>query len=172
MNRQGLVQRDPSVKYFVKQCQGKEKLIFITYNGKVEGVIEKVLKYHLRVKGRKELLHKVHILFLCKPDASEAVGRVLTFDQEVLDEHLEPPIHPSERLEIPPEVVQKCFDEKRPIEVTLRNGYVLRGRIHSYGIFSIRLEVGEDARVIIMRPNIYDLNYRVPSSSPPEEQRT
>ena len=172
MNFQEVVKRDPSVKYFLKQCRGKQKLIFITYNGKVEGVIEKVLKYHLRVQGRKESLHKVHILFVCKPDTSDAVGRVLGFDQEVLDEHLEPPLQPSERLEIPPEVLQQCVDEKRPIEVTLRNGYVLRGRIHSYGIFSIRLEVGENARVIIMRPNIYDLNHRVPSSSPPQEQPT
>jgi len=172
MHPQHLVQRDPSVKYFVKQCRGKENLIFITYNGKLEGVIEKVLKYHLRLKGRKELLHKVHILFLCKPDTSDAVGRVLTFDQEVLDEHLEPPVKPSERLEIPPEVLKKCFEEKRPIEVTLRNGYVLRGRLHSYGIFSLRLELEENARVIIMRPSIYDLNYRVPSSSPPEKKRT
>lgn len=167
MHAPHLVNRDPSHKYFVKQCRGKQKLIFITYTGKLEGVIERVLKYHLRVKGRKEPLDKVHILFVCKPDTSDAVGRVLTFDQEVLDEHLEPPITPSERLEIPPEVLKKCFEEKRPIAVTLRNGYVLRGRLHSYGIFSLRLEVEENARVIIMRPNIYDLDYRVPLSSPP-----
>ena len=164
-----LVNRDPSVKYFLKHCRGKEKLIFITYNGKLEGVIEKVLEYELKLQGRDELLSKVQILFVCKPDTSDAVGRGLTFDQEVVEEHLEAPIKWSSRLKIPTKILKKWFKEKRPIEVTLRTGYVLRGRLHSYGIFSLRLELEENARVIIMRPSIYDLNYRVRSSSPPDE---
>lgn len=172
MTFQELAQRDPSNRYFLKQCRLKEPLIFMTYHGKVEGVLEKVLNYALKLQGHDKLLPKVEILFVCKPDTSAAVGRVLTFDQEVLDQHLGVPLHRRERLEIPPETLQTCFDEHRQIEVTLRAGYVLRGRIHSYGIFSIRLELEEAARVIIMRPSIYALDSSVSSSSPNPMQRT
>lgn len=161
MNFRLLAKRDPSSRYFLKQCRLKEHLIFITYEGKVEGVIERITKYHLKVKGRRKLLEKLNILFLCKPEASEAVGCVLTIDHEVLGKQLEPPIKKTERLEILDDVLQRCFEEKRQIEVMLRNGYVLRGSIYSYGIFSIRLALDKDSRVVIMRPNIYALDSEV-----------
>jgi sRNA-binding regulator protein Hfq len=155
-----LARQDPSNKYFFKQLRAKEKLIFVAYPGRIEGVIERINKYELRLKERDELLPKHDILFLYKPGASKAVEQGLTIDEKVVKEQLEPLIKLTERLEIPEDVLKKSFNEKRQIEITLRNGQVLKGRIHSYGIYSIRLELNKDSRVIIMRPNIYNLNYR------------
>ncbi len=161
-----LARQDPGNKYFFKQLRAKEKLIFVVYQDRIEGVIERVNKYELRLKERDELLPKHDILFLYKPEAAKAVEQVLTIDEDVVQEQLGPQIKLSERLEIPEDILKKSFDEKRQIEITLRNGHVFKGRIHSYGIFSIRLELDKDSRVIIIRPNIYDLNYRTASSAP------
>jgi len=65
-----------------------------------------------------------------------------------------------DRLEISDDILQKCFNEKTVITVTMRNGHVLKGKIHSFGIFSIRLQIDKKNRVIIFRHAIYDLEYK------------
>lgn len=162
-----LAERDPGAKYLEKQKTLGEKLIFITYDGRTEGVIEEILKYDLKLEGHDESLKKHDILFLYKPDVSEAVRRILKTDREVAGKGLKAELKRKKRLNIPAKILHNCLKDKRKTEVTLRNGDVLRGRIFSFGIFSIRLEIEKNRRVIIMRPNIHDLNHS-PEEKPAE----
>jgi sRNA-binding regulator protein Hfq len=157
---QDLVRKDPSVKYLVKQMRMKAEVIFVCYTKEVRGVIERIRKYELKLEGRKRLLSKTYILYFFKSDALEAVRQHVEIDEDVVEEKLEPARKIADRLHIPDEVLQKCFDEKRMITVTMRNGHVLQGRIFSYGIFSIRLQIDKKNRVVLFRHGVYDIDYR------------
>jgi len=155
-----LVRKDPSVKYFFKQFKTKSEVIFVCYQEEIRGVIVKILQYTLKVKGIKKLLNKTSILYFFKPDVLEAVKQNVSIDEDVVEEKLEPANKKDERLEIPDDILQKCFNEKTVITVTMRNGHVLKGKIYSFGIFSIRLQIDKKNRVIIFRHAIYDLEYK------------
>jgi sRNA-binding regulator protein Hfq len=157
---QELIRKDPSVKYLAKQFRAKEEVIFVCYEEEVRGIIAKRWKYALKLNGEGKPLSKTGILYLFKPDALEAVKQNVEVDEEVVEEQLRPAHRIADRLQIPDEVLQKCFDEKRMITVTMRNGHVLNGRIFSYGIFSIRLQIDERNRVILFRHGVYDIDYR------------
>jgi sRNA-binding regulator protein Hfq len=156
---QELIRKDPSVKYLDKQFKAKEEVIFVCYKEEARGLIAKRWKYFLKLKGKKPL-SKTGILYFFKPDALEAVRQNIEVDEDVVEEQLRPAHRIADRLQIPDEVLQKCFDKKRVITVTMRNGHVLNGRIFSYGIFSIRLQIDKRNRVVLFRHGVYDLEYR------------
>jgi len=161
--REKQITRDPSNQYLLEQHSLGENLVFITYEGRIEGVIEEILKYQLKLKGRDELLAKHDIMFLYKPEAEEHINRIVETDEEVRDKKLEPLTKCRERTNIRPAVLLKCMAKKREIKLTFRNGQILTGRIHSFGIFSIRLSIGE-ASCIAMNPCIYGLKKRIANS--------
>ena len=106
------------------------------------------------------MVKKLLILYCFKSDTLDAVKQYVEIDEDVVEEKLEPESKIAERLQIPDEILQKCFKEKRHITITMRNGHVLKGQIYSYGIFSIRLQIDTKHRVVIFRHGIYDLEYR------------
>ena len=159
-NDPDLVKKDPSVKYLFKQFKIKSEVIFICYQEEVRGIIVKILQYSLKIREIKKLLSKTSILYFFKPDVLEAVKKHVTIDREVVEEQLVPADKMEDRLEIPDDILQKCFNEKTVITVTMRNGHVLKGKIYSFGIFSIRLQIDKKNRVIIFRHAIYDLEYK------------
>jgi len=157
---QNLVMNDPSVRYCLKQLHTGAEVVFVTYTKEIRGVIEKLWRYEIKLKERKKLIDKLRILYCFKSDALYSVKQHVGIDEEVKDERLEPVRKITERLQIPDEILKKCFNEKRSITVTMRNGHVLKGQIFSFGIFSIRLQIDTKHRVVIFRHAIYDLEYR------------
>ena len=151
---------DPSNRYFEKQCRLQENLIFITYKGKVEGIIERIQKYNLKLTIDETLILKHEVLYLYKPEAIEAVAKNLKIDDGIAKRNLEPIITAGERLKIPYWVLRDNFKKKKEVKITLRNGHVFSGKIHMHGVFSIRLQIAKDSRIIIMRPAIHDLCYK------------
>jgi RNA chaperone Hfq len=137
----------------------KSELIFVCYHEEIRGVIGKILKYGIKIKDIKPF-NKINILYYFKPDTIEAVKQHVTIDRELVEEQLEPAGTMEDRLEISDDILQKCFNEKTVITVTMRNGHALKGKIHSFGIFSIRLQIDKKNRVIIFRHAIYDLEYK------------
>jgi len=154
-----LIRKDPSDKYLFKQLKTKSELVFVCYQEEIRGVIGKIMKYGIKIKGIKPF-NKINILYCFKPDTLEAVKQHVTIDKEVVEEQLVPADKMEDRLEISDDILQKCFNEKTVITVTMRNGHVLKGKIYSFGIFSIRLQIDKKNRVIIFRHAIYDLAYR------------
>jgi sRNA-binding regulator protein Hfq len=152
---QNLARKDPSVRYCLKQLKAGAEVVFITYTKEVRGVIDKIWLYDIKLKERKRLIDKLRILYCFKSDALDSVKQHVGIDEEVKDEKLEPVRKITERLQIPDEILKKCFNEKRSITVTMRNGHVLKGQI-----FSIRLQIDKKHRAVIFRHAIYDLEYR------------
>ena len=157
---QDLVRRDPSIKYLIKQLRAKVEVIFVCYEEEIRDTIAKIWKHALKLKKIDKIIDKVLILYCFKPDTLEAVKQHVEIDEDVVEEKLKPAHNKEERLQIPDEILQTCFDEKRMITVTMRNGHILQGRIFSYGIFSIRLQIDKKNRVVLFRHAIYDLEYR------------
>jgi sRNA-binding regulator protein Hfq len=156
---QDLIRKDPSIRYLIKQLRAKAEVIFVCYREETQGVIIRIWKYALKLKVKKPL-SKTSILYFFKPDAREAVKQNVEIDEDVVKEKLKPACKLEDRLQIPDDVLQKCFDEKRMITVTMRNVHILQGRIFSYGIFSIRLQIDDKNRVVLFRHAIYDIEYR------------
>ena len=156
---QDLIRNDPSQKYLLKQFRSRSSLTFICYSEETVGQIENIKKYDLILSGRDEFLNKTEIIYLYKSDAAASVQKAVRIDDEVADKKFTALYKKDKRLDIPENILAKCFEEKRVISVTMRNGHVLTGRIHSYGIFSIRLTIAQDIRVITMRHSIYDIDY-------------
>ena len=157
---QDLVRRDPSIKYLIKQLRAKVEVIFVCYEEEIRDTIAKIWKHALKLKKIDKIIDKVLILYCFKPDTLEAVKQHVEIDEDVVEEKLKPAHNKEERLQIPDEILQTCFDEKRMITVTMRNGHILQGRIFSYGIFSIRLQIDKNNRVVLFRHGVYDLDYR------------
>ena len=157
---QDLVRRDPSIKYLIKQLRAKVEVIFVCYEEEIRDTIAKIWKHALKLKKIDKIIDKVLILYCFKPDTLEAVKQHVEIDEDVVEEKLKPAHNKEERLQIPDEILQTCFDEKRMITVTMRNGHILQGRIFSYGIFSIRLQIDKNNRVVLFRHGVYDLEYR------------
>ena len=139
---QDLIRNDPSQKYLLKQFRSRSSLTFICYTEEIAGQIEKIEMYDLILSGINEFLNKTEIIYLYKPDVAVAVQKAVKIDDEVADQKLTALYKKDKRLDIPEIILAKCIEEKRVITVTMRNGHVLTGRIHSYGIFSIRLYPG------------------------------
>jgi RNA chaperone Hfq len=160
-----LVRKDPAVKYLFKQFNAKAELVFVSYKEEIRGIVEKIKNYEFKLKGWKTLVNKVDVLYFFKTDAIGSVKQNVEIDKDVVEENFKPAKERSDRLDISDDVLEKCFQEKRLIVITMRNGHVLKGRIHSYGIFSIRLQINKKHRVILFRHAIYDLKYRQTDTS-------
>lgn len=157
--RKELIRNDPSQKYLFKHLRSRSLLTFVCYTEEVVGRIEKIKKYEVMVSGKDEAVNKTEIVYLYKSEAAGSVRMAVRIDEEVVEEKLGAVYTKAERLLIPEDILAKCFKEKREITVTMRNGHVLAGRIDSYGIFSIRLTMGGNVRVLAMRHAVYDMDY-------------
>jgi sRNA-binding regulator protein Hfq len=155
-----LVRKDPARKYLFKQFKAKAELVFVSYKEEIRGIVEKIRRYEFKLQGWSTLVDKINVLYFFKTDAIKSVKQNVEVDKDVVEENLKPAKEQNDRLDIPDDILQKCFNEKTVITITMRNGHVLKGHIHSYGIFSIRLQLNKKHRVILFRHAIYDLEYR------------
>ena len=80
-NLQYAINADPSNKYLLKQFKKQEHLIFITYQGNIEGVIKEIHQYTIKLKNREDDLNKHDILYFCKPEAINAIDNVIQIDK-------------------------------------------------------------------------------------------
>lgn len=157
--QQALIQSDPSRNYLIKQWRNRSPVTFICYSKPITGQIRSIRKYDLFLHDRTKAVDKAEILYLYKPDVAPSVQKAVRIDPDVAKEKLRSLRKKSLRLEIPEATLVKCFEEQRVITVTMRNGHVLVGTIHSYGVFSVRLTIAPETRVILMRHSIYDLAF-------------
>ena len=59
-NLQYAINADPSNKYLLKQFKKQEHLIFITYQGKIEGVIKEIHQYTIKLKEKMTIDESIH----------------------------------------------------------------------------------------------------------------
>jgi len=164
MHDQKKIRKDPSVRYYRRQLINKQEVVFFKYVNeedkqwhKFDGIIEDTLEYQLKFIDVDQPVNKATILFFYKPDAEEAVNQTVTITQEVADKKLTAPRKYSERLKNYGKVLLEYKKARQTIEITLRSGHILIGKIHSFGIFSIRLTIAKYTRIIIQRSNIYSI---------------
>jgi hypothetical protein len=96
---QDLIRKDPSIRYLIKQLRAKAEVIFVCYREETQGVIIRIWKYALKLKGKKPL-SKTSILYFFKPDAREAVKQNVEIDEDVVEEKLKPARKLEDRLQI------------------------------------------------------------------------
>ncbi len=157
ITRNMLPNRDPANVFFDKCKKYAFSVIFHTYAGTVTDRIIKCRRYQIRV-GSLDYLDKHDILFCYKAEYAAQVTQSIAVDDDVVEEALNTAeLKKTERLKIPLDVLEEAKTTQRPIEVTMRNGTVLRGRLHRYGAFSLRVSVAKKVRVVVQTCNIYDL---------------
>ena len=147
--------KDPSNKYIKKQYIKRNPVLFVCYDEKIEGRITKFDKYNVYLTGKKIPTDKTNIIYLYKSDAIKSLNNTLKIDKNIANDNLQPLFRKKDRLIIPDTFLEKCFQRKKSITVTMRNGHTIKGLIHSYGIFSIRLQLDENSRIIVMKHSVF-----------------
>jgi len=148
-------QKDPSNRYLFKQLRDKSALVFVCYNGIVTGKIQTIGDYEIKLLQRKIPVAKLGILYMFKPDAASIVKSSVTINKTISSQKLRLPRVLENRISLPEEDIEKAFNNKSAVGIALRNGHVFKGMIHSNGIFSLRLDIGYNKRIVIMKHSIY-----------------
>ena len=66
-----------------------------------------------------------------------------------------PIIEIDQRYQIPDEVLQKCQDEGSQLQLTMRGGEILEGRIEWFGGYDIKLDLATEKSVVVFRHAVY-----------------
>jgi sRNA-binding regulator protein Hfq len=148
-------QKDPSNRYLFKQLRDKSALVFVCYNGIVTGKIQTIGDYEIKLLQRKLPLAKLGILYFFKPDAANVVKSSVTINKTISTQKLRLPRLFENRISLPEEEIGNAFNSKLIVGIALRNGHVFKGTIHSNGIFSLRLDIGTNKRIVIMKHSIF-----------------
>ncbi|MBF0474153.1 MAG: hypothetical protein HQK93_10575, partial [Nitrospirae bacterium] len=148
-------QKDPANRYLFKQLRDKSPLVFICYNGIVTGKIQTIGDYEVKLIKRKAPVSKLGILYMFKPDAANIVKSSVTINKTISALKLKIPRVVETRAVIPEEEIENAFNDKLPVGIALRNGHVFKGTLHSNGIFSLRLDIGSNKRIVIMKHSMY-----------------
>jgi sRNA-binding regulator protein Hfq len=148
-------QKDPSNRYLFKQLREKAALVFICYNGIITGKIQTIGDYEVKLIKRKAPIAKLGILYMFKPDAANIVKSSVSINKSIASQKLKLPRLVENRIVLPEHEIEKAFENKLPVGIALRNGHVFKGILHSNGIFSLRLDIGNNKRIVIMKHSIY-----------------
>lgn len=153
-----LIKRDPSNWYLYKQYRNKVILFFVLYDKIIRGRITQISKYMLQINNQKKWTNKADIIYVFKPDTAVTVRKKRLINHELTNEKLKAPYRKKERAILPEEIIVDACKQKLPVSITLRNGQIFEGIIHSYGIFSVRLQIDDDKRILMMKPSIHSIN--------------
>ena len=145
---------DPADKYFLRHIQAKTPITFVCYHAEITGIIVHNRIYDLALTDRKKMISKTSVLYLYNPDIQDVLENLRREDESV---SLGVPYKAFERNVIPDETLKGHFENHTRVAVTMRNGHVFSGNIHSHGKYSIRLELAENTRVILMRHSVFNI---------------
>lgn len=148
-------QNDPANRYLFKQLRDKSPVIFICYNGIITGKIQIINDYEIKLIKRKTPVSKLGILYMFKPDTANIVKSSISIDKAISSQRLTIPRMVENRVILPEKDIEDALNNKKTIGIALRNGHVFKGQIHSNGIFSLRLDIGDNKRIVIMKHSIY-----------------
>lgn len=150
--------------YLLKQQQKENNIVFVRYKDEVECKVKEVRPNDLMLDFRTKLLKKIFILYFFKADTTDAVKAIREINVDVKEMKLKPENDPLYRLKVPEEVLEKHFNDKSSVTITMRNGDILRGFIFNYDDYCIRLQIGKKHRVILYRHSMYSFeNYISPN---------
>lgn len=145
---------DPADKYVLKHIHQRTPVTFVCYHAEITGIIIHNRVYDLALRDRKKMISKVNVLYLYNPDVHDIVENLRKDDESVC---LGIPYRASERNLIADEVLKGYSENHVTLAVTMRNGHTFSGNIHSHGKYSIRLELAENTRVIVMRHSVFNI---------------
>ncbi len=109
-------------------------MIFETYEGTIEAVVQKRLTYDLDliVDGEKSRLNKLPIKYMFKEKDGDGVRGNLTYDDGLRAQSLDPIKPRKERMQIDTRQLAFARQHRLPIRITLRGGEVFTGLIDWY----------------------------------------
>lgn len=152
--------KDPSNKYFIKQMLKKHEVIFQLYDKEVRGQITNFKIFDVFLEGLEEPIRKETILYVYKPDSESEIKAHIIMDEKVVAENLGPAMRPTERLAYDNELPPVLQENKTVLTITMRNGHVFTGKIHTFGPYCIRLDIGKNKRVLLFRHSMKYLSYK------------
>jgi sRNA-binding regulator protein Hfq len=130
-------------------------MVFVTYEGDVEGVIFKRLCYDfdILVDGEKERLNKLPIKYMYKTKDVDLVKNHMDADAAVVGKALPPIKARLERFQIDTRHLAFARQNDKAIRITLRGGEVFTGTVDWYSHFEVKLTLDPDdeGSVVVFR---------------------
>ena len=128
-------------------------MIFETYEGTVEAIVQKRLTYDLDliVDNEKVRLNKLPIKYMYKKKDGDGVRGNLALDDKLRAKGLDPIKPRKERMQIDTRQLAFARQHRLPIRITLRGGEVFTGLIDWYSHYEIKMSVAEDISVVVFR---------------------
>lgn len=148
---------DPSVQFY-QLFKGGDELLFICYEGSVQGSILKDAPYELTLSNRKEVLNKTEIFYFYTPDQHGAIQKAIEIDKKLAKQKLPPLYKARDRKFYRNSLIRNYSQEGKPMKVTMRNGHILTGLILSFGVYSFLLMSGPH-QIMVLKHSIHDLDY-------------
>ena len=130
-------------------------MVFVTYEGDVEGVIFKRLCYDfdILVDGEKERLNKLPIKYMYKTKDVDLVKNHMDADAAVVGKALPPIKARLERFQIDTRHLAYARQNDAHIRITLRGGEVFTGTVDWYSHFEVKLTLdpADEGSVVVFR---------------------
>ncbi|MBM3214087.1 hypothetical protein FJZ36_04150 [Candidatus Poribacteria bacterium] len=138
--------------YMEKQLREKTPMVFVTYDGAVEGTLHKRLVYDLDVNtnGEKTRINKLQIKYCYKAPDVEVVQKHLTYDEGVRSQGLTAIKPRKERFQIDTRHLAVARQKKLPLKIVLRGGESFTGNIDWYSHFEIKMSLGTDEGSVVV----------------------
>lgn len=149
--------KDPSNFLLNMFHKNEEEVVFVSYQGLFSGKILKNDTYEVEIEGREEPIHKTEILYFYLFKYHNQISRILKNDCAVLEENLEALLEKDQRLELNKHFIHDSYQDNARVSVKMRNGDMIHGIIHRYGIFSINLALPKGIKIIVLNHGLYEL---------------
>jgi len=143
-------------RYYYTARKHEIPLLLRQFDGQdIHGVILKDWGDRFLVKDRKGFtrkIDKINLQYCCKASSAADVKAGIRLDADVQKKKLEPIIPRKERYQIP----DSNLEPGRLIQLTLRGGEILEGRVEWFGKFDIKMEISRTGRsAVVFRHAVY-----------------
>lgn len=121
----------------------------------LEGVPHRFERYTLVIqeegKAEASVLPKIECLYVCRQDLLQTIARKAGFDFAVWEQRSRPARSLKERLPVPKQSLRAAQENSWPIELTLHDGTVFRGKIVDSDRFHVVLALARKKTLLLYK---------------------
>ena len=156
--QEGRKKAGPGGIYYYQAIEKKTPMVFRCYGGQdIVCTISKegMDRFTLLADGKREVVWKTALQYVCKAQSREKVEEAVKIDEEVMGRNLEPILPMAERYQIPDKDLLTCKRKGHWLRLTMRGGEVLEGRVEWFGAYDIKLDLATRRSVVAFRHAVY-----------------
>ena len=156
--REGRRKAGLGYRYYYTAQKQSTPMVFCWYDGRhIAAIIVKDggIRFTLKTNKGRLVVDKTDLQFAYRARSHGKVNQAIRLDDQIRSMKNQPVKEITQRHLIPDDTLQQCQQEDKRLQLTLRGGEVLEGRIEWFGAYDIKLELETGKSVVVFRHAVY-----------------